>query len=159
MAEKLPDVVLSEDEDTTDQQTSLNAEIRKCISDLKEKVKKDKEECRQFLDAASHVKKEEDESLYRNLFGMMVKDCVDAILKKEVLYTTMEMTGFRRNISERIYQDEALLDEPFNMVALPEGFQKAWRIWRAGDTDTGRSTRGEASYRAFVSTVACKKGD
>ena len=76
MAEKLPDVVLSEDEDMTDQQTSLNGEIRKCISDLKEKVKKDKEECRQFLDAASHVKKEEDESLYRNLFGMMVKDCV-----------------------------------------------------------------------------------
>ena len=36
------------------------------------------------------------------------------------MYTTMEMTGFRRNISERIYQDEALLDEPFNLVALPE---------------------------------------
>lgn len=84
---------------------------------------------------------------------MVVKDCVDAILKKEVLYTTMEMTGFRRSISERILQDEALLDESFNTVALPEGFQKAWSIWRA------RSTEGEASYRAFLTTVACENGD
>ena len=59
---------------------------------------------------------------------MVVQDCANTVLKREVLYLTLEMSEFRRNISRRIRQDEALLDTPFNMLALPEGFKKAWSV-------------------------------
>ena len=65
---------------------------------------------------------------------MVVKDCVDSILKKEVMYLTAEMSLFRNNISQGIAQAESLDEKPLKFLRMPEGFKEAWRIWREGDT-------------------------
>ena len=98
---------------------------------------------KEVLNQASHVKEDEGESLYRGLFGMLVQDCVDSILKKEVVYLTMEMCHFRKNISQKMLEDESRADAPINVAKLHDGFDEAWRIWRAGDTKEARDARGD----------------
>ena len=175
MAEQIPDVELNDqkmeeeclkafvaevkqkveaDEEEVDQkmEEDKTKELRACISDLKRK-EADKKDCKRFLDAATRVEKDDDESLYRNLFGMAVNYSVDTILKREVLYLTMEMTEFRRSIAQGIASDEVKLEEPFNVVALPKAFQEAWQVWRSGDTEGGRAGRAKASYEVFALTI------
>ena len=85
---------------------------------------------------------------------MLIQDCVDSILKKEVVELTMEMCRFRNNISEKMMADESRADAPMNIAGLHEGFAESWRIWRAGDTEEGRDARGEASYQALVTALS-----
>ena len=59
---------------------------------------------------------------------MLVKDCVDSILKKEVVYLTAEMCRFRNNIAQKMVEDEFRTDAPMNLVRMPEGFAEAWKI-------------------------------
>ena len=148
----LPDVVVDESPPTYDE--SQTAEANGLIAEMKLKSDSDKKEIRERLDQAKRVKEEVGESLYNSLFGMLVQDCVDAILKKEVVHLTAEMCLFRRNISEKMIADESRVDQPMNVMRLPEGFGEAWRLWRAGDTEEARATRGEASYEALVTALS-----
>ena len=100
------------------------------------------------------MKEDEGESLYRGLFGMLVKDCVQSILKKEVVYLTAEMCRFRNNIAQKMVEDESRADAPMNLARLYEGFAEAWRIWRAGDTEDARDARGDASYQVLVTVLS-----
>ena len=85
---------------------------------------------------------------------MLVQDSVDSILKKEVVYLTVEMCRFRNNISEKMIADESRKDAPMNIARLHEGFDEAWKIWRAGDTEEARDARGEKSYQALVTALS-----
>ena len=124
------------------------------IDEMKSKVDADKKEIRENLDQAKQVKENAGESLYNSLFGMLVKDCVDSILKKEVVYFTVEMCRFRNNISEKMIADKSRADAPLNIARLSEGFDEAWKIWRAGDTEEARDARGEKSYQALVTALS-----
>ena len=100
------------------------------------------------------MKEKAGEGLYNSLFGMLVQDCVDSILKKEVMNLTVEMCRFRNNISEKMLADESRKDAPMNIAQLHEGFDEAWKIWRAGDTEEARDTRREKSYQALVTALS-----
>ena len=130
------------------------AEANSLVAGLELKADGVKKEVRERLDQAKRVKEEAGESLYNSLFGMLVQDCVDSILKKEVVHLTAEMCLFRRNISEKMTADESRADQPMNIMRLPEGFGEAWRLWRAGDTEEAKATRGEASYEALVTALS-----
>ena len=97
MAEKLPDVVVTEqrDDPPPSYEESQATEVKDIISGMKSKSDADRKEVKEMLNKASQVKEKEGESLYSGLFGMLVHDCVDSILKKEVVYLTMEMCRFR----------------------------------------------------------------
>ena len=156
MAEKLPDVVVTEQMDDLppsyeDTQTS---EAESIIAERKSMADADKKEVRERLDKAKQVKEKAGEGLYNSLFGMLVQDCVDSILKKEVMNLTVEMCRFRNNISEKMLADESHADTPMNIARLHEGFDEAWKIWRAGDTEEARDARGEKSYQALVTALS-----
>ena len=118
MAEKLPDVVVTEQ----------MSEAESIIAEMKSKADADKKEIKERLNEAKQVKEKAGESLYNSLFGMLIQDCVDSILKKEVVKLTVEMCRFRNNISEKMLADESRADAPMNLAGLPEGFAEAWRI-------------------------------
>ena len=157
-ATPLPDVVVDESQTNASPpsyEESQTAEANGLIAELKSKADGVKKEVRERLDQAKQVREEDGESLYNSLFGMLVQDCVDSILKKEVVHLTTEMCLIRRNISEKLSADESRVDQPMNITRLPEGFGEAWRLWRAGgDTEEGRVTRGEASYEALVTALS-----
>ena len=149
MAEKLPDVVVIEQMDDK----SLTSETESIIAEMKSKADADRKEMKERLNEAKEVREKGGESLYNSLFGMLVQDCVDSILKKEVVKLTVEMCRFRNNISEKMLADESRADAPMNILGMPEGFAESWRIWRAGDKEEGRDARGEESYQALVMAI------
>ena len=147
LGEKLPEIVFS------DYKQSMEMELKYAVDELKAKMNDDKKRCKHMLNQASEVEAE-GESSYKTLFGMVVKDCVDTILKKEVMYLTVEMSRFRRNFSRRLVQDESLtFKSPLNLSRLPEGFQEAWKTWIQDDRDT----REELSYKAAAASSELKR--
>ena len=145
MAEKLPDVVVIEqmDDAPSSYEDTQTSEAESIIAETKSKADADRKEMKERLDQAKQVKEKAGESLYNSLFAMLVQDCVDSILKKEMVYLTMEMCRFRNNISEKILADESRADAPMNIAGLHEGFAEAWKIWRDGDTEEAWDPRGE----------------
>ena len=156
MAEKLPDVVVTEqmDDAPPSYEDSQRSETESIIAEMKSKADADRKEMKERLEEAKQVREKAGESLYNSLFGMLIQDCVDSILKKEVVKLTMEMCRFRNNISEKMMADESRADTPTNIAGLPEGFDKAWKTWRAGDTEEARDARGEESYQALVTALS-----
>ena len=156
MAEKLPtdDVAVTTDEVPPSYSESQEAETRIIIAEMKSKADADREEMKERLNQAKEVKTESSEGLYNSLFVMLVQDCVDSILKKEVVNLTVDMCRFKKNISEKILAGESRDGAPMNIARLPEGFNEAWRLWRLDDTEEGRAVRGEASYQALVTALA-----
>ena len=75
-----------------------------------------KQAVRESLNHVSQVKQVEGETVYANLFGMIVKDCVDTILKSEEMNLSYEMNQFRNSIAQGIAEDESLEDEPLNLL-------------------------------------------
>lgn len=84
MARKLPDVVLLEEEEQklevelkniVDQKSKDDATegLRRCVTEMKLKMRNGREQCKQFLDTACHVEENDDETLYRTLFGLIIK--------------------------------------------------------------------------------------
>ena len=158
MAESLPDVVVTEQREDTppSYDESLKSETESIIAEMQAKSDVDKKEVRRMLDDVKQVKEKAGESLYNSLFGMLVQDSVDSIVKKEVIYLTTEMCRFRNNISEKMLADESRMDSPMNIAGLAEGFAEAWKIWKAGNTEEGRDTRGEESYQALVAAITAE---
>ena len=171
MAQNLPDVVVNEQAmDDTDEQMAeqkvdeappsyedtLTSETEGLIADMKKKADVDRKQLKESLYKVKHVKEKEGEGLYNSLFGMVVQDCVDSIVKKEVIGLTAEMCRFRNNISEKMLADESRMDSPMNIAGLPAGFAEAWKIWKAGNTEEGRDTRGEESYQALVAAITAE---
>ena len=155
MAERLPDdVAVTTNEVPPSYNESQEAEAMIIIDEMKSKADADKKEMRERLNQAKEVKTVDGEGLYNTLFGMLVQDCVDSILKKEVVNLTVEMCRFRKNISEKMLADESRAEAPMNIARLPEGFNEAWRLWRLDDTEEGGATRGEASYQALVTALS-----
>ena len=126
-------------------------EMRECVGELKSKMEKDKKECKHVLEAVSKVDKIEGESMYEELFGMVIQDCVDSILKKEVECLALELGGFRCGLSEKICGDEAVQEKPMNLLRLRDAFEEAWKVWRSSGDGVDRV---EAAYRSFVTTVS-----
>ena len=154
MAEKLPDVVVTEQMDETvppSYDESQRSEAESIIAEMRSKADADRKEMKERLNDAKEVREKGGESLYHSLFGMLVQDCVDSILKKEVVKLTVEMCRFRNNISEKMLADESRANAPMNIAGMPEGFAKAWRIWRSSDTE---EVRGEESYQALVTALS-----
>ena len=155
MAERLPDdVAVTTNEVPPSYSESQEAEAMIIIDEMKSKADADKKEMRERLNQAKEVKTVDGEGFYNSLFGMLVQDCVDSILKKEVVNLTVEMCRFRKNISEKMLTDKACAEAPMNIARLPEGFNEAWRLWRLDDTEEGRAVRGEASYQALITALA-----
>ena len=156
MAENLPDVVVTKQTDDLppSYEDTRTSEAESIIAEMKSKADADKKEMRERLDQAKQVKEKAGEGLYNSLFGMLVQDCVDSILKKEEVYLTVEMCRFRNNISEKMLADESRADTPMNISRLHEGFDEAWKIWRAGDTEEARDARGEKSHQALVTALS-----
>ena len=153
MAEKLPDdVAVTMDEvQPPAYSESQEGEARDILDAMRAKVNADREEMKERLNQAKEVKWNDGEGLYNSLFGLLIQDCVDSILKKEVVRLTVEMCRFRRNISEKMLADKSHDNAPVNIANLPEGFNEAWRLWRLGDTEEGN--REEASYQALVTAL------
>ena len=126
-------------------------EMRKCVDELKSKREKDGKECKHVLEAVSKVDKSEGESVYAELFGVVVQECVDSIMKKEVECLVLEIVGFRCALSEKISGDESVQDKPMNLLYLWDAFKEAWKVWRSSGDDVDRS---EAAYRRFVAIVS-----
>ena len=159
MAQNLPDVVVNEqavDEAPPSYEDTLTSETESLITEMKTKSDADKKEVKRRLDEVKQVREKDGEGLYNSLFGMLVQDCVDSIVKKEVLYLTAEMCRFRNNISEKMLADESRMDSPMNIAGLAEGFAEAWKIWKAGNTEEGRDARGEESYQALVAAITAE---
>ena len=87
MAEKLPDVVVAEqmDEVPPSYDESQRSEAESIIAEMKSKADADRKEMKERLNEAKQVREKGGESLYNSLFGMLVQDCVDSILKREVV--------------------------------------------------------------------------
>ena len=154
MAERLPDdVAVTTNEVPPSYSESQESEARSLIDEMKSKADADREEMRERLEQAKEVKMESGDGLYSSLFGMLVQDCVDSILKKEVVKLTVEMCRFRKNISEKMLADESRAEASMNIARLPEGFNEAWRLWRLGDAQEGGATREEASYQALITAI------
>ena len=166
MAQNLPDVVVNEqmaslsinceqmDDTPPSYEDTLTSETESLIAEMKSKAAADKKEVKERLDEAKQVREKASDGLYNSLFGMLVQDCVDSILRKEMVNLTAEMCRFRNNISEKMLADESRMDTPMNIAGLPDGFAEAWKIWRAGDTEEARDTRGEESYQALVTALS-----
>ena len=155
MAERLPDdVAVTTNEVPPSYSESQEAEAMIIIDEMKSKADADKKEMRERLNQAKEVKTVDGEGLYNSLFGLLIQDCVDSILKKEVVNLTVEMCRFRKNISEKMLADKSRNNAPMNIARLPEGFNEAWRLWRLGDTEEeGRADREEASYQALITAL------
>ena len=150
MAEKLPDdVAVTTNEVPPSYNESQEAEAMTIIDEMKSKAEADKKEMRERLNQAKEVKTVEGEGLYNSLFGLLIQDCVDSILKKEVVKLTVEMCRFRKNISEKMLADKSRDNAPMNIAGLPEGFNEAWRLWRLGE----EGNREEASYQALITAL------
>ena len=128
---------------------SQGAEATIIIDGMKAKANADREEVRDRLNQAKEVQSVDGEGLYNSLFGLLIQDCVDSILKKEVVRLTVEMCRFRRNISEKMLADRSRDNAPINIANLPEGFNEAWRLWRLGE----EGNREEASYQALITAL------
>ena len=126
-------------------------DMRACASELKSKMEENGKECKHVLKEVSKVDKSEGESAYAELFGMVVHDCVDSILKREVNSLALEMEGFRNGLCAKIGGDETVRDKPLNLLRLSNGFDEAWKVWRSVGADVDRS---EATYRRFVAVVS-----
>ena len=146
MAERLPEAPSAYSE-------SQEAEAMSIIDEMKSKAAADKKEMRERLNQAKEVKTVDGEGLYNSLLGLLIQDCVDSILKKEVVNLTVEMCRFRRNISEKMMADGSRAETPMNIARLPEGFEEAGRLWRLGDAQEGGATREEASYQALITAL------
>ena len=72
------------------------------VAVMERKMAEDKEDCLEALKVAGGVERTKGESFYKTLFGMIIKDSVDAILKREVIYLTAQMCCFRNNIAKKI---------------------------------------------------------
>ena len=155
MAERLPDdVAVTTNEVPPSYNEAQEAEAMIIIDEMKSKADADKKEMRERLNQAKEVKTVDGEGLYNSLFGLLIQDCVDSILKKEVVNLTVEMCRFRMNISEKMLADKSRNNAPMNIARLPEGFNEAWRLWRLGDTEEeGRADREEASYQALITAL------
>ena len=71
---------------------------------------------------------------YQSLFGLIVKDSMDSILKREVVNLTMQMSLFGNNISRKMITDETIRDDTgIDIMKVPEGFEEAWRVWKEED--------------------------
>ena len=159
MAQNLPDVVGNEqamDDTPPSYEDTLTSETESLIAEMKSKAAADKKEVKERLDEAKQVREKASDGLYNSLLGMLVQDCVDSILKKEVVKLTVEMCRFRNNISQKMFADESRMDTPMDIAGLPGGFAEAWKIWRAGDTEEGRDARGEMSYQALVTAITAE---
>ena len=149
MAEKVDDVAMTTNEVPPSYDESQGAEANSIIDEMRAKANTDREEMRERLNQAKEVQSVDGEGLYNSLFGLLIQDCVDSILKKEVVKLTVEMCRFRRNISEKMQADRSRIDAPMNIAGLPEGFNEAWRLWRLDE----EGNREEASYRALVTAL------
>ena len=159
MAQNLPDVVVNEqarDDAPPSYEDTQTSEAETLIAEMKKKATADKKEVKERFDQAREVREKDGEGLYNSLFGMLVQDCVDSILRKEMVNLTAEMCRFRNNISQKMCADESRIDAPMNIAGLPDGFAEAWKIWRAGDTEEGRDARGEMSYQALVTAITAE---
>ena len=128
---------------------SQGAEASSIIDEMKAKAEADKKEMRERLNQAKEVQSVDGEGLYNSLFGLLIQDCVDSILKKEVVNLTVEMCRFRKNISEKMLADKSRDNAPMNIAGLPEGFNEAWRLWRLGE----EGNREEASYQTLITAL------
>ena len=154
MAEKLPDVVVTEQMDEAappSYDEAQRSEAESIIAEMRSKADADRKEMKERLNEAKEVREKGGESLYNSLFGMLVQDCVDSILKKEIVKLTVEMCRFRNNISEKMLADESCANEPMNIAGMPEEFAEAWRIWRTSDTE---EARGDESYQTLVTALS-----
>ena len=97
MAEKLPDVVVTEqmDDAPPSYEDMQRSEAESIIAEMKSKADADREEMKERLNKAKQVKEKAGESSCNSLFGMLIQDCVDSILKKEVVNLTVEMWSFQ----------------------------------------------------------------
>ena len=153
MAEKVDDVAMTTNEVPPSYNETQEAEVSNIIDAMKAKANADREETKERLNQAKEVQSVDGEGLYNSLFGLLIQDCVDSILKKEVVRLTVEMCRFRRNISEKMLADKSRDNAPMNIAGLPEGFNEAWRLWRLGEAQEGGVTREEASYQALVTAL------
>ena len=80
---------------------------------------------------------------------MIVKDCVDSILKRVVMNLTFEMNQLRNCMVQGIAEDQSLEEKPLNLLSLPEGFEGAWRIWRQSDP----VDRKKKLFQMFLSKI------
>ena len=145
--EKLKETMLEEEQQTK----SSEEELSETLTDLKVKLQQDKEDCQQLLRMATEVKEKEGESLYKSVFGMIVQDSMDSIMKREVVRLTVQISLFRNNISRRLLTDETLTDEtPLNIMNVPKGFEEAWKVWKEQDN---KECQGELSYQALRSLI------
>ena len=102
---------------------SQGAEATIIIDGMKAKANADREEVRDRLNQAKEVQSVDGEGLYNSLFGLLIQDCVDSILKKEVVRLTVEMCRFRRNISEKMLADRSRDNAPINIANFAGGVQ------------------------------------
>ena len=159
---KLPEFVLSEAEEvkletelknTVDQngEEDETERLRRHVIELKLKMVEDRDRCKQLLDSASEVEEKEDETLYKAFFGLIVKDSVNSILKREVVNLALQMSLFRNNISRKMLSDDTLTDEtPLNIMNVPKGFEEAWKVWKEQDKN---ECQEELSYQALKSLI------
>ena len=124
-------------------------EAKRLLGELESKREADKQAVRESLNHVSQVKQVEGETVCANLFGMIVKDCVDTILKREMMNLSYKMNQFRNSIAQGIAEDESLGDEPLNLLNLPERLEEAWRIWKQSDPEDQK----KKSFQMFLSEV------
>ena len=137
------------DEETQTDESSRDAEIKRLLLELKLKRVKDRQVVNENLKRVREVKEDEDESVYESLFGLVVQDCVDAILKKELMGLTFEMNRFRNNIAKGIGADPALMGKRLNMMGLPGAFEESWKVWRQSDLED----KEKKSFQTFLSKL------
>ena len=141
--------MVDEETQTNESPSSRDAEIRKLMLELKLKRVKDRQVVNENLKRVREVKEDEDESVYESLFGLVVQDSVDAILKKELMGLTLEMNGFRNNIAKGITGDPTLSGRRLNMMSLPEAFEESWKVWRQSDLED----REKKSFQTLLSKL------
>ena len=134
---------------TNESPLSRDEEIKKLMLELKLKRVKDRQVVNENLKRVREVKEDEDESVYESLFGLIVQDCVDAILKKELMGLTFEMNRFRNNIAKGISGDPALMGRRLNMIGLPGAFEESWKVWRQSDLED----KEKKSFQTFLSKL------
>ena len=150
--DKLKESVLEEVDQAKDQQTSSeDEELNKTVTALKVKMQQDKEDCKRLLNMASQVEEKEDESMYKSVFGLIIKDSIDSILKREIVHLTMQMSLFRNNVSRKMLSDDTLTDEtPLNIMNVLKGFEEEWKVWKEQDKN---DCQEDLSYQALRSLI------
>ena len=109
------------------------------VAVMERKMAEDKEDCLEALKVAGGVE--------RTKGGMIIKNSVDAILKREVIHLTAQMCRFRKNIAKKLPADEEITDDtPIDLLKVPEGFEDAWKVWKEQEGNKGRE---ELSYKAL----------